>query len=173
MDRTEENLWKAFAGESQARNKYNYFAKVAKKEGYEQIAAVFEETAENEKEHAKRAFKFLKALGDTRANLKTAIEGENYEHTSMYPEFEKVAREEGYLEIADFFKEVAKVEAEHEKRYKALLNNLESGTVFKKTSKVRWKCRNCGYIYEGMEAPLTCPACDHPQAYYELFCENY
>lgn len=173
MSRTEENLWKAFAGESQARNKYNYFAKVAKKEGYEQIAAIFEETAENEKEHAKRAFKFLKALGDTRSNLKTAIEGENYEHTSMYPEFEKVAREEGYLEIADFFKEVAKVEAEHEKRYRALLDNLESGTVFKRASSVRWKCRNCGYIYEGAEAPLTCPACDHPQAYYELFCENY
>jgi len=173
MSRTEENLWKAFAGESQARNKYNYFASVAKKEGYEQIAAIFAETADNEKEHAKRAFKFLKALGDTKANLRTAIEGENYEHSSMYPEFEKVAREEGFDEIADFFNEVAKVEQEHEKRYQALLNNLETETVFKKDSTVKWKCRNCGYVYEGIEAPAKCPACDHPQSYYELLAENY
>jgi len=173
MSRTEENLWKAFAGESQARNKYNYFASVAKKEGYEQIAAIFAETADNEKEHAKRAFKFLKALGDTKANLKTAIEGENYEHSTMYPEFERVAREEGFDEIADFFNEVAKVEEEHEKRYQALLSNLESEMVFKKDAVVKWKCRNCGYVYEGIEAPAKCPACDHPQSYYELLAENY
>ncbi len=173
MSKTEENLWKAFAGESQARNKYTYFASVARKEGYEQIAAIFAETAENEKEHAKRAFKFLQALGDTKANLKTAIAGENYEHTSMYPEFEQVAREEGLSGIAEFFNEVAKVEAEHEKRYQALLKNLEDGAVFKKDTTVRWKCRNCGYVYEGAEAPDTCPACAHPQAYFELFAENY
>lgn len=173
MSKTEENLWKAFAGESQARNKYTYFASVARKEGYEQIHSIFLETADNEKEHAKRIFKFLEGIGDTRANLKTAIEGENYEHTQMYPEFEKVAREEGYAETADFFKEVAEVEEEHEKRYTALLENIEKGKVFKKDKVVKWKCRNCGYIHKGDQAPQICPACAHPQNFYELLCENY
>ncbi len=173
MSRTEENLWKAFAGESQARNKYTYFASVARKEGYEQIAGIFYETADNEKEHAKRILKFLQGIGDTRANLKAAIEGENYEWSQMYPQFEKEAREEGYQEIADFFKEVAEVEEEHEKRYKALLENIEQGKVFKKDKVVKWKCRNCGYIHEGEEAPQICPACAHPQSFYELWCPNY
>ena len=171
--KTEQNLLAAFAGESQARNKYTYFAVVAKAEGFEQIAGIFLETAENEREHAKREFDFLKGIGDTRANLKAAAEGENYEHTRMYPEFEQVAREEGFTEIADFFKEVGEVEEEHEKRYLALLKNLEGGKVFKKDKVVRWKCRNCGYIHEGTEAPDKCPACAFPQSYYELMAENY
>ncbi len=171
--KTEKNLEAAFAGESQARNKYTYFAAVAKEEGFEQIAGIFLETAENEREHAKREFDFLKGIGDTKANLKAAAEGENYEHTQMYPGFERVAREEGFSEIADFFKEVSEVEEEHEKRYLALLKNLEGGNVFKKDKVVRWKCRNCGYVHEGKEAPKVCPACKHPQSYYELWVENY
>ncbi len=171
--KTEKNLLAAFAGESQARNKYSYFASQAKKEGYEQIAAIFQETADNEKEHAKKEFKFLKAIGDTKANLLAAAEGENHEWTSMYPEFAKVAREEGFTKIAKVFEEIAKVEKEHEKRYKKLLKNLEEGKVFKKDNPVMWKCRNCGYIYEGTEPPKICPACDHPQSYYELLSENY
>lgn len=171
--KTEKNLLAAFAGESQARNKYTYFAAIAKEEGYEQIAGIFLETAENEREHAKREFDFLKGIGDTMSNLKAAAEGENYEWTSMYPGFEKVAREEGFTEIADFFKEVAEVEEEHEKRYRALLKNVYEGKVFKKDSVTKWKCRNCGYIHKGTEAPERCPACDFPQSYYELMAENY
>lgn len=171
--KTEKNLWAAFAGESQARNKYTYYASVAKKEGYEQIAAIFNETADNEKEHAKLWFKFLNGIGDTKANLKAAAAGENYEWTEMYKQFEQEAREEGFDEIADFFHEVAEVEAEHEKRYLALLKNLEEGKVFKKDEVVKWRCRNCGYVHEGKEAPEVCPACAHPQAHYELLAENY
>ena len=172
MSRTEEDLKVAFAGESQARNKYTFFAKVAREAGLEQIAAVFEETADNEKAHAERIFNFLKVLGDTKQNLRTAIEGEHYEYAEMYPEFEKVAREEGLTEIADFFREVAEVEEQHEKRYKKLLKNLEENKVFKKDQVVKWKCRNCGYVHEGKEAPKNCPACGYPQSYYELLCEN-
>ncbi|NQT73160.1 MAG: rubrerythrin family protein [Chloroflexi bacterium] len=171
--KTEQNLQAAFAGESQARNKYTYFASVAKKEGYEQISAIFTETAGNEKEHAEVEFKFLSGIGNTIENLKAAASGENYEWTEMYPGFEKVAREEGFTEIADFFKEVGEVEAEHEKRYLALLKNVEEGKVFKKSETTKWKCRNCGYIHEGNEAPETCPVCDHPQSYYEVLAENY
>jgi len=171
--KTEQNLLAAFAGESQARNKYTYFAAVAKEEGFEQITGIFLETAENEREHAKKEFDFLKGIGDTKANLKAAAEGENYEHTQMYPEFERVAREEGFSEIADFFKEVGEVEEEHEKRYLTLLKNLNEGKVFKKDKVVRWKCRNCGYVHEGTEAPEKCPACGFPQSYYELMAENY
>ncbi len=173
--KTEKNLWEAFAGESQARNKYNYFASQADKEGYKQIAAIFNETAENEKEHAKRLYKFLMggAIPATTTNLLDAAEGENEEHTSMYPEFERIAREEGFEEIADVFREIAEVEEEHEKRFRKLLQNIEDGTVFKKNKVVKWKCRNCGYIHEGTEAPEVCPACDHPQSYYEVMAENY
>jgi rubrerythrin len=171
--KTEQNLWTAFAGESQARNKYTYFASVARKEGYEQIWGIFLETADNEKEHAKRIFKFLQGIGDTRANLKTAIGGEHYEWTEMYPGFEEIAREEGFIEVADFFKEVAEVEEHHEQRYQALLKNITDGRVFKKDTVVKWKCRNCGYIHEGTEAPQICPACAHPQSYYELLCDNF
>jgi len=170
---TEKNLQAAFAGESQARNKYTYFASVAKKEGYEQIAAIFLETAENEREHAKVEFKFLKELGGTTDNLKAAAGGEHYEWTEMYPDFERVAREEGFTEIADAFKEIAEVEEEHEKRYLALLKNIEECKVFKRDKVMKWKCRNCGYVHEGTEAPECCPACAHPQSYYELLCENY
>lgn len=171
--RTEANLKAAFAGESQARNKYTYFASVAKKEGYEQIASIFLETADNEKEHAKRIFKFLNGIGSTGDNLKEAAGGENYEWTSMYKEFEAVAREEGFTEIADFFKSVAAVEKEHEKRFLALLDNLENGKVFKKDQELEWKCRNCGHIHYGKEAPQVCPTCAHPQAFFEVRCENY
>jgi rubrerythrin len=171
--KTERNLQAAFSGESQARNKYTYFAAVAKSEGYEQIAGIFLETAENEREHAKREFDFLQGVGDTKANLNAAAEGEHYEWTGMYPGFEREAREEGFTEIADFFKEVAEVEEEHEKRYLALLKNLEEGKIFKKDKVVRWKCRNCGYVHEGGEAPKKCPACAFPQSYYELMAENY
>ena len=171
--KTEQNLLAAFGGESQARNKYTYFATVAKGEGFEQISGIFLETAENEREHAKKEFDFLKGIGDTRANLKAAAEGEYYEWTQMYPEFERVARDEGFSEIADFFKEVAEVEEEHEKRYLALLKNLNEGKVFKKDKVVRWKCRNCGYVHEGTEAPEKCPACGFPRSYYELMAENY
>ncbi|WP_277998202.1 rubrerythrin [Zhaonella formicivorans] len=171
--KTEANLMAAFSGESQARNKYTYFASVAKKEGYEQIAAIFAETADHEKEHAKRALKFLAGIGDTKANLQAAAQGENYEWTDMYKKFEEEARAEGFAEIADFFHEVAEVEAEHEKRFLALLKNIEQGTVFKKDREVKWRCRNCGYVHTGKEAPEICPACAHPQAYYEVMVENY
>lgn len=171
--KTEANLMSAFAGESQARNKYSYFASVAKKEGYEQIAAIFLETADNEKEHAKKIFKFLKGIGNTEENLSEAAQGENYEWTSMYKDFEAVAREEGFVEIADFFKSVATVEKEHEKRYLALLENLKNAKVFTKEQETEWKCRNCGHIYTGKEAPELCPTCAHPQAYFEVRAENY
>jgi rubrerythrin len=171
--KTWKNLEAAFAGESQARNKYTYFASVAKKEGYQQISAIFQETADNEKEHAKMALKFMEGIGDTKANLKAAAEGENYEWTSMYKEFAATAREEGFAEIAHFFEKVGEVEADHEKRYLALLENLEQGKVFKKENTVRWHCRNCGYIHEGTEAPGVCPVCRHPQAFFELVAENY
>lgn len=171
--RTEQNLKAAFAGESQARNKYSFFSGVARKEGYEQIAGIFEETADNEKEHAKRLFKFLEGIGDTRANLKAAAEGENYEHTVMYRDFERIAREEGFHEIADVFREIGEVEEHHENRYLKLLSNIQSDRVFKRSEPARWKCRNCGYVHEGLEAPAVCPACAHPRAYYELLGENY
>ena len=184
--RTEKNLLASFAGESQARNRYTYFASAAKKAGYEQIAAIFLETADNEKEHAKRFFKYLEGgdlliqaaypagvIGDTAQNLQAAAEGENEEWSKLYKEAEDVAREEGFEEIAVQFKEIAEVEEEHEKRYRKLLKNVNEGTVFKKDSIVKWKCRNCGYVHEGAEAPEMCPACQHPQAHYELLCENY
>ncbi|HHZ19863.1 MAG TPA: rubrerythrin family protein [Firmicutes bacterium] len=171
--KTEANLWAAFAGESQARNKYTYYASVAKREGYEQFAAIFLETADNEKEHAKRLLKFLGGIGNTAENLKEAAKGENYEWTTMYREFEKIAREEGFDEIADVFREIGEVEEEHEKRYRKLLENLENGTVFRRDQPVKWQCRNCGYIHEGTEPPELCPACAHPKAYYQLMAENY
>lgn len=171
--KTYDNIMAAFAGESQARNKYTFFARVAKKEGYEQIAGIFEETAENERAHAKRLIDYIGLVGDTAHNLEHAADGENHEWTSMYPEFEKVAREEGFDAIADTFREIGEVEEEHEKRFKALLANIQNGTVFKKSQPVRWKCRNCGYVHEGAEAPKACPACAHPQAYFELFAANY
>ena len=184
--RTERNLLTAFAGESQARNRYSYFASQAKKEGYVQIAAIFEETANQEKEHAKRLFKFLQGgeveitasfpagvIGSTLENLKAAASGENYEHSQMYPEFAKIAREEGFTEIADVFEAIAVAERYHEKRFRDLAANIEAGRVFKRETKVRWRCRNCGYVHEGEEAPETCPACAHPQAYFELYGENW
>lgn len=187
--KTAENLMKAFAGESQARNRYTYYASTAKKEGYVQISNIFAETADNEKEHAKRFMKFLKeslngeaieinasypaALGDTKFNLLAAAKGENEEWSELYPEFAKVADEEGFPEIAFVFRKVAEVEKHHEERYRALLNNVENGTVFKKDNVVRWKCNNCGYIHEGTSAPEKCPACDHPQAYFEVLVESY
>ncbi|MCG8502061.1 MAG: rubrerythrin family protein [Firmicutes bacterium] len=170
---TEQNLLYAFAGESQARNKYTYFASVAKKEGYQQLAAIFEETANNEKEHAKIWWKLLDGIGDTKQNLKACIEGENSEWTSMYPGFAKTAREEGFTKIAILFEKVADIEREHEARYNALLKNLEDGTVFQKDDKVRWICRNCGHIHEGNTALKVCPVCDHPQSFFELKAENY
>ena len=172
--KTELNLQTAFAGESQARNKYTYFASVAKKEGYEQIASLFLETADNEKEHAKLWFKELEGLGDTAANLKAAAEGENYEWTDMYKTFAEVADEEGFKELAAKFRMVASIEKHHEERYLALLNNVKNLNVFKKESEVTvWKCRNCGYIYVGKEAPSLCPCCKHPQAFFEVNAENY
>ncbi|MGI6037720.1 MAG: rubrerythrin [Limnochordia bacterium] len=171
--KTEANLWTAFAGESEARNKYWYWASVAKKEGYEQIAGIFLETAENEREHAKMFAKLLGIINDTPTNLKAAAEGENYEWSQMYKEFEQVAREEGFDTIADLFHEIAEVEEEHEKRYLALLKNIEEGTVFKKPEVVRWRCRNCGYVHTGEEAPEICPACAHPQSHYEVAADNY
>lgn len=187
--RTEKNLLKAFAGESQARMRYTYFSSVAKKEGYEQISAIFTETADNEKEHAKIFFKYLKESGGmpveitasypagkistTKENLLAAANGEKEEWGELYPEFEKVAREEGFKEIADSFKEIAEVEEQHEKRYRKLLKNIEKKEVFKKSKSVKWKCRNCGYVHEGAEAPELCPACKHPQAHYEVLAENY
>ncbi len=171
--KTEQNLMTALQGESVARNKYTFFAQVAKEAGLEQIAGIFLETADNERAHAEKLAKFLGLVGDTQANLQAAAEGERYEHSQMYPEFEKVAREEGFTEIADFFKEVAEVEEQHEKRYLKLLQNLKEGKIFKKDKVVRWKCRNCGYVHEGPEAPQECPACGYPQSYYELLAENY
>ncbi|MFH1768477.1 MAG: rubrerythrin [Candidatus Omnitrophota bacterium] len=171
--RTEKNLMAAFAGESQARNKYTYFAKVARKEGYEQIARIFEETAENEKEHAKVEFKYLKGIGSTIENLKAAADGEKYEWGDMYPSFVKTALEEGFPEIAETFREIAEVEKAHEERYRKLLKNIEDGKVFKKDTVVKWRCLNCGYIHEGKEPPQVCPACKHPKSYYELLAENY
>ena len=183
---TEKNLLAAFAGESQARNRYTYFAGVAKKEGYEQISAIFLETADNEKEHAKRFFKLLEGgdveivaaypagvIGTTLDNLKAAADGENMEWTKLYKDFEATARKEGLAEAADQFKEIAEVEEGHEARYRKLWKNVKDKTVFKKDKTVKWKCRNCGYVHEGKVAPDKCPACAHPQAYCELMAENY
>lgn len=172
--KTEANLLTAFAGESQARNKYTYYASKAKKDGYVQIAALFEETANNEKEHAKIWFKLLHdGIGSTPDNLKDAAAGENYEWTDMYATFAKEAKEEGFDHIAYLFEEVAKIEKEHEERYKALLANIEENKVFKKGDIVIWKCANCGHIHVGMEAPEVCPVCAHPQSYFEIKAENY
>jgi rubrerythrin len=184
--RTEQNLLKAFAGESQARNRYDYYAKTAKEEGYEQISEIFMKTALQEKSHAKMFFRFLEGgpveitacypagvIGTTEENLEAAAMGENEEWTKLYPEFAEVAKEEGFNKIASIFKVIAKVEAEHEKRYLKLLNNVRKGNVFKKDGKVRWECRHCGYIHEGEKPPLNCPACDHPQAYFEVAAENF
>jgi len=184
--KTEQNLLKAFAGESQARMRYDYFAKQAKKEGLEQIAAIFDETALNEREHAKRFFKFLEGgaveitatypagiIGTTLENLKGAAEGENEEWTELYPEFARIADEEGYKEVAAAFKLIAKVEKAHEERYRTLYTNLDEGKVFEREGKIVWKCRNCGYLHEGTKAPLNCPACLHPQSYFEIKETNY
>ncbi len=170
---TEKNLWKAFAGESQARNKYTYFASVAKKQGYEQIAALFLKTADNEKEHAKLWFKELEGIGDTAANLLAAAEGENYEWTDMYDGFARTAEEEGFAELAARFRLVAAVERHHEERYRALLHNVEMAEVFAKSDVKVWECRNCGHIVVGTEAPEICPTCLHPQSYFEVHAENY
>ena len=171
--KTEKNLWTAFAGESQARNKYTYFASVAKKEGYEQIAEIFTKTAENEKEHAKMWFKALGELGDTAQNLLHAAEGENYEWTDMYDTFAKEAEEEGFTELAHRFRLVAAIEKHHEERYRALLHNVEMAEVFAKSEVKVWECRNCGHIVVGEKAPEVCPACNHPQSYFEIHAENY
>ena len=171
--KTEQNLWTAFAGESQARNKYTYYASVAKKAGYEQIAAIFLQTAENEKEHAKLWFKELGQLGDTAENLLHAAEGENYEWTDMYEQMAKDAEEEGFKALAAKFRLVAKIEKTHEERYRALLNNVETQQVFAKEGVVVWECRNCGHLHIGTEAPKVCPTCVHPQSYFEVRNENY
>ncbi len=170
---TEKNLQTAFAGESQARNKYTYFASVAKKEGYEQIAEIFLKTAENEKEHAKMWFKELGGLGDTAANLAAAAAGENYEWTDMYDEFAKVAEEEGFKQIAAKFRMVAAIEKTHEERYRALLSNVETKAVFEKSEITVWECRNCGHIVIGKKSPALCPVCAHPQSFFEVRKENY
>ncbi len=180
--RTEQNILTAFAGESQARNRYTYFASQAKKEGYVQIAAIFEETANQEKEHAKRLFKFLEGgeveitaafpagcIGTTAENLQAAAEGELYEHETMYPEFAAIAEEEGFKTIAAAFRAIAKAEIGHEERYRALLENIEKGRVFERDTEVVWRCRNCGYLHEGKGAPSVCPACEHPQAHFEVY----
>ena len=167
MGKTEENLKKAFAGESQARNKYDYFAKVARKQGYHYIARIFEETAVNEMQHAKDEFKLLKGIGDTAANLKAAIEGEHYEESEMYPQMEKDAEEEGNIEAAKLFKEIAEVERQHEARFKKLLEMVENGTVWKRDEPIKWKCSKCGYVHEGEEPLEVCPSCKHPKEYYE------
>jgi rubrerythrin len=167
MGQTEKNLQAAFEGESQARNKYTYFAKVARKEGLHYIAKIFEETAENEMQHAKDEFRLLGGIGDTAANLKEAIDGEHYETTEMYPNFAKVAREEGNTQAAILFEQIAKVEAKHRDRYKKLLEMLESGTLYKREEPVKWKCLKCGYIHEGTEPPKMCPCCKHSQEYFE------
>ena len=171
--KTEKNLWEAFAGESMARNKYTYFASVAKKQGFEQIAALFLKTADNEKEHAKLWFKALGELGQTPENLVHAAEGENYEWTDMYDRMAKEAEEEGFLELATQFRGVAAIEKEHEERYRALLHNVEAQEVFKKSDVKVWECRNCGHIVVGTNAPELCPVCKHPQAYFEIKAENY
>lgn len=171
--KTEANLWTAFAGESQARNKYTYFASVAKKEGYEQISALFQKTADNEKEHAKMWFKELGELGDTASNLKAAAEGENYEWTDMYATFAKEAEEEGFTELAEKFRMVAAIEKSHEERYLALLDNVEMQKVFEKSEEVMWECRNCGHLVIGRKAPEVCPVCAHPQSFFEVRKENY
>ncbi|MDY2839024.1 MAG: rubrerythrin family protein [Treponema sp.] len=171
--KTEQNLQTAFAGESQARNKYTYFASVAKKEGYEQIAAIFLETAENEKEHAKMWYKLLGGIGDTPANLKAAADGENYEWTDMYSEFAKTAREEGFESIAKMFEGVAAIEKHHEERYRKLLKNVEDKVVFSKDGDAIWQCRNCGHICVGKDAPAVCPVCAHPQSFFQINAENY
>ncbi len=184
--RTEKNLLTAFCGESQARNRYTYFASQARKEGYMQIAAIFQETADQEKEHAKRLFKFLEGgsaevqasfpagtIGNTLENLLAAAAGENYEHSQMYPEFARVAREEGFDDIADVFLAIAVAEKHHERRYRALAANIENGRVFRREEPVTWRCRNCGYLHEGTEAPETCPSCAHPRAHFELLVENW
>ena len=171
--KTEQNLMAAFAGESQARNKYTYFASVARKEGYEQIAAIFEATANNEKEHAKMWFKALGELGTTAENLLAAAEGENYEWTEMYEQFAKDAEEEGFTRLAYQFRAVAKIEKAHEERYRALLNNVEMQAVFAKAEMTMWECRNCGHLVMGKNAPKVCPVCDHPQSFFEVRKENY
>ena len=184
--RTEQNLLKAFAGESQARNRYEFFSRVASKEGYEQIGAIFQETANQEKEHAKRFFKFLDGgmveitasypagvIGTTKENLKAAAEGEHEEWTALYTQFAEIAKDEGFPEVATAFKLIAKIEAEHEKRYLKLLQNISEDKVFMKKGKVFWKCRNCGYVYEGEKAPEICPACQHPKSFFELKEENF
>jgi len=184
--KTEKNLLTAFAGESQARNRYTFFASKAKKEGYVQIADIFQETADQEKEHAKRFFKFLECgvveisgafpagvVGTSLENLKASADGEHHEHTAMYPEFAKIAREEGFEAIAMVFEKVAVAEKQHEKRYRDLAANIEAGRVFKRSESTTWRCRNCGYVHEGTEAPEMCPACAHPQAHFELLGENW
>ncbi|HKK83529.1 MAG TPA: rubrerythrin family protein [Atribacterota bacterium] len=183
---TEKNLLSAFAGESQARNRYTYFASVAKKEGYEQISAIFQETADNEKEHAKRFFKLLEGgeveiqasypagvIGDTAQNLEAAADGELLEWGELYKDAAETARKEGFEKVALQFDEIAKVEMHHEARYRTLLDNVKNGSVFKKEQKVTWHCRNCGFVLEGQEAPMKCPACEHPQAFFQLKAENY
>ena len=170
---TEKNLMEAFSGESQARNKYTYFASVAKKQGFEQIAALFLKTADNEKEHAKMWFKELEGIGDTAENLKAAAEGENYEWTDMYEGFAKTAEKEGFVELAARFRLVAAVEKHHEERYRALLKNVETLSVFEKSDVKVWECRNCGHIIVGTKAPEVCPTCNHPQSYFEVLAENY
>jgi len=183
---TEKNLLAAFAGESQARNRYTFFASVAKKEGYEQIASIFHETADNEKEHAELFFKHLKGgiveikaaypagiIQSTSENLKDAAEGEKLEWGTLYPDFAEVAEKEGFREAASTFRMIAKVEKNHERRYRKLLENVEQGKVFKKDKPIKWKCRNCGYVHEGNEAPAACPACAHARSYFEVWCENY
>jgi len=184
--RTEKNLLAAFAGESQARTRYTFFASVAKKEGYEQISAIFQETADNEKEHAQLFFKLLKGglveitaaypagvIGSTAENLRAAAEGERHEWGTLYPNFAETAEEEGFTDAARTFRMVAKVEAYHERRYRKLLESMELVKIFKKDSTVMWKCRNCGYVFEGKETPEKCPVCEHPKSYFELWCENY
>ena len=171
--KTEQNLLKAFAGESQARTRYTFFASVAKKEGYEQIAALFQKTADNEKEHAKMWFKELNGIGNTADNLKAAAEGENYEWTDMYEGFAKTAEEEGFPELAAKFRLVAEIEKHHEERYRALLKNVETAAVFEKSEVKVWECRNCGHLVVGTKAPEVCPTCAHPQSYFEVRAENY
>lgn len=186
MEETKKNILRAIAGESMARNKYTYFASKARKEGFEQIAAIFEETADNEKEHAKRLMKLLDGptesslesfsfpiVETTLRNLEVAASGENYEHTKMYPQFTEIAKKDGFSEAAKVFTELGEVEEQHEKRYLKLKKNLEDGAVFKRDTEVYWKCRNCGYVHFGTSAPDVCPACSHPQAFFELFSENY
>ncbi|MBR5865542.1 MAG: rubrerythrin family protein [Alistipes sp.] len=171
--KTEKNLWEAFAGESQARNKYTYFASKAKKDGYVQIAKIFEETAANEKEHAEIWFKLLNGIGSTAENLKSAADGENYEWTDMYDQMAKDAKEEGFDHIAFLFEQVGKIEKEHEERYRKLLANVEGGLVFSRDGDMIWQCSNCGHIHVGKQAPEVCPVCVHPKAYFQIKAENY